>query len=130
VNEKVPKQDNRYKTETENSTPLNNGITTLPQRIFGLQLLNLTSTAATTHTNTHTHTHTHKPNPTAAPVAATVTSPDYTTQSENIVQCAIYTLCVCKYLLYMNMSSFSLKKTAVFNYVNKKKKVLDDNQFL
>jgi len=58
VNEKVPKQDNRYKTETENSTPLNNGITTLPQRIFGLQLLNLTSTAATTHTNTHTHTHT------------------------------------------------------------------------
>lgn len=43
VNEMVPKQ------ETENNTPFNSAIKTLPQRIFGLQLLNLTSTATTVH---------------------------------------------------------------------------------
>lgn len=76
----VPKQENGYKTETENNTPLNSAIITLPQRIFGLLLLNLTSTATTI------HTHTHKPNHTVAPAAATVTFPDYSTQSKNIVQ--------------------------------------------
>lgn len=44
----------------------------------------------------------------------------------------IHTLRVCKHLLYMNMSFFLVfkKKNTVLNYVSKKKKVLDDNQFL